>query len=70
MPEATAVGREATAVLDQFSCRDHVDLFHLCVQARGSGSDEVGSRRDAAVEVAEGVNSRRDMRIQFGETRA
>ena len=99
MPEATAVIREATAVLDQLICRDHVNLFHLCVQARGSGSDEVGgtqnacvqgsnrrcnpfiqfgdsvrdevgSSRDAVVQVAEGINSRRDSRILVGETRA
>jgi hypothetical protein len=65
IPEATAVVREATAVLDQLICRDHVNLFHLCVQARDSGSDEVGGTHNAFVQ---GFNRRRDPFIQFGDS--
>jgi hypothetical protein len=63
MPEVTAVIREATALLDQLICRDHVNLFHLFVQARGSGSDEVGGSRNAIVHVAEDPISCRDALI-------
>ena len=63
MPEATAKIREAAAVLDQLICRDHINPFHLFVQACGSGGDEVGGSRNAFVHVGEDPISRRDALI-------
>ena len=68
MPEATAVIHEATAVIDQLICCDLVNLFHLCVQARGSVSDEVGGSRNAFVQVAEDFISRHDALISSPDT--
>ena len=65
MPEATAVIREATAVFDQLICCNHVNFFHLFVQARGSSSDEVGGSRNEFVHVAEDSISRRDALISL-----
>ena len=68
MPEATAVINEATAVIDQLICCDLVNLFHLCIQVRGSGSDEVGGSRNVFVHVAEDSISRRDVLISHPDT--
>ncbi len=61
MSKTTAVIHELTAVFDQFTGCDLIHLFHLCVQACRSLSDEVGSGRNAFVQIAEDSILRHDV---------
>ena len=63
MAKTTAIIHEATAVFDQFTGCDLVHLFHLCIQACGSVSDEVGGGCNVFVQVVEDSIRHRDARI-------